>query len=417
MKLVVTIFEPSPAAAIVAIRNLTRDHDAVELRVDPFGAEAIDLRAVRAATPKPLIVTNRGGAPVDFAKAFDAGIDFVDVELGFDPGPRRDRVVLSHHDYAGPSTGPLREMLALGCAQTKLAVTPRNYDDNVRLLELCAPGVTVIGMGERGLYARILAPFLGSELQFVAASAERVAAPGQLMLDDALAIYGERRDSLHADAIFAVAGNPSAHSRSPMIHNPLFREHGVAAAYAIASFETFAEIAEPFARGDRFAPRGLSVTAPFKDDAFAFAERIGATIAENARDARAVNTLVRMRDRIVADNTDVDGFAALIPPAVKRAAIVGAGGTARAARVALARAGVAATLYNRTPREGALPIDALASFDGDLVVNTLPLDAPVAMPAGVDCITAAYGSSATGGLALLRAQAVRQNALFLEACR
>jgi len=79
MKLVVTIFEPSPAAAIEAIRNLTSDHDAVELRVDPFGAEAIDLRAVRAATTKPLIVTNRGGAPVDFAKAYDAGIDFVDV--------------------------------------------------------------------------------------------------------------------------------------------------------------------------------------------------------------------------------------------------------------------------------------------------------------------------------------------------
>lgn len=409
MKLVATIFEPTPQAALAAIRELTQDHDAIELRVDPFGE--IDLREVRAATRKPIIVTNRGGAPVDFAKAYDAGIDFVDVEFGFDPGPRRDRVVLSHHDYEGPSTAPFETMLVLGCAHTKLAVTPRNYDDNVRLLALIRSGVTVIGMGERGLYSRILAPFLGSELQFVAANAARVAAPGQITLDDALAIYGDRR--LRAEKIFAIAGNPAAHSRSPMIHNPLFREHGVPAAYTIASFETLAEIAEPFVRGDRFAPAGLSVTAPFKVDAMQYATEI----APNARDCGAANTLVRIGDRIVADNTDVDGFAALIPHDAKRAAIVGAGGTARAARVALARVGVATTMYNRTPKEGALPLDALAHFDGDLIINTLPGSVDVALPAGLRCIHAAYGPGRPDGLALLQAQAVRQNALFLEAFR
>jgi shikimate 5-dehydrogenase len=267
-------------------------------------------------------------------------------------------------------------------------------------------------MGERGLYSRILAPFLGSELQFV--GLHHAAAPGQLLLDDALAIYGDR--SVRAGKIFAIVGNPAAHSRSPMIHNPLFRRHGVAAAYTIASFASFAEIAEPFARGDRFAPDGLSVTAPFKEEAFAFAERIGAAVAENARDAGAVNTLVRMRGRVVADNTDVDGFAALLPADVSKAAIVGAGGTARAARVALQRAGIKAILYNRTPKEGALPLDALPHFDGDLVVNTLPGGVDVAMPDDVRCISAAYDARQSGGLALLEAQAVRQNALFLEAC-
>ena len=80
----------------------------------------------------------------------------------------------------------MEEMRALHCAHTKLAATPRNFADNERLLRLL-PG-TVIGMGERGLYARILAPFLGSEFTFVAAGA--IAAPGMLTHERALEIYG-----------------------------------------------------------------------------------------------------------------------------------------------------------------------------------------------------------------------------------
>jgi len=411
MKLVVTIFERTAEAAIAAIRGLRREHDMVELRVDAFGG-AVDLAAVRAATAKPVIVTNRGGAPVDFGAAYDAGIDFVDVEFGHDPGPRPDRVVLSHHDYEGmPDVeGLLRDMP--DCAYKKIAVTPRTFADNARLLELAgrgaqrAPGgVTVIGMGERGLYARIAAPFFGSELQFVALDAEHVAAPAQLTLADALTIYGS---APRAGKLFAVVGDPAGHSRSPMIHNPIFRERGVAAAYTIASFATFGEIAEPFAKRERFAPAGMSITAPFKEDAFEFAKR-HADIARNARDAGAVNTLAWIDGRIVADNTDVDGFEQLIDGT--KAAIVGAGGTARAARVALMRKGIPFAVYNRTPREGTLPLDELRNFDGDLIIDTLPVEIP--MP-DVRVIRAAYKQTAND---LLRAQAVRQSAIFLEACR
>jgi 3-dehydroquinate dehydratase type I len=406
MKLVVTIYEHSAEAAIEAIRGLRGAHDMVELRVDPFGG-AIDLQAVRAATEKPIIVTNRGGAPVDFDAAYGAGIDFVDVELGHDPGPRRDRVVLSHHDYEGmPDVERLlRDMQ--DCAHRKIALTPKTFADNARLLGAIANGVTVIGMGERGLYSRIAAPFFGSELQFVAVDDAHVAAPGQLTLADALAIYG---DDPRADKLFAVVGDPAGHSRSPLIHNPIFREHGVSAAYTIASFATFDEIAAPFLRRERFAPVGMSVTAPFKEQAFAFAQK-HADLAKNARDAGAVNTLAWVGGRIVADNTDVDGFEIIIPE-TRSAAIVGAGGTARAARVALARRGIPFVVYNRTPRDGALPLDELQNFDGDLIVDTLPVEIP--MPPNVKTIRAAYKQTAND---LLAAQAIRQSAIFLEACR
>ena len=432
MKLVVTIFERRAAAAIDAIRRLPPGHDMVELRVDAFGGAA-DLHAVRAATAKPIIVTNRGGAPVDFDAAYGAGIDFVDVELGHDPGPRRDRVVLSHHDYNGmPDVEGILASMP-DCAHRKIAVTPATFAENARLLGAIAPGVTVIGMGEHGLYARIAAPFFGSELQFVAVDEQHVAAPGQLTLADALAIYGSdvasssrrparwrpaagRRDGaepagVDADAtkLFAIVGDPAGHSRSPLIHNPIFRENGVAAAYTIASFTTFNEISEPFLRRERFAPIGMSVTAPFKEEAFAFAQK-HADVAPNARDAGAVNTLAWIGDRIVADNTDVDGFEALIHGT--KAALVGAGGTARAARVALARKGIPFTVYNRSPKDGALPLDQLQRFDGDLIIDTLPVELP--MPRVPHMIRAAYKQTAND---LLRAQAIRQSAIFLEACR
>jgi 3-dehydroquinate dehydratase type I len=440
MKLVVTILEKSPGRAIEVIRALDADHDAIELRTDAFGGRSIDWRAVRAATAKPIIATNRGGGHVDIEAAIGAGIDFVDVEWGSEtPAAHRQRVVLSHHDYNGMLDVEtlVYEMRAAGCAQVKLAVTPHDFADNARLLALLddAPDLTVIGMGDRGLYARILAPFFGSAMQFVSVDDARSAAPGQLALERALAIYGSRRDELRANTIFAIVGNPAAHSGSPAIHNAIFRERGVAAAYAIFETDDFLDIAQPFVSGQRFAPAGLSITAPFKEEALAFAQRIGAEIAPNAREAGAVNTLVRIDDRIVADNTDVDGFASLIgKTSARSAAVVGAGGTARAALVALRRSGIAATVFNRTAGKlDAQPLDTLASWRGDLVINTLPGNVAVALPSAGTIIETAYGGIETAyggietadggewratftGLDLLRAQAVRQSELFLEAC-
>ena len=411
MRLVVTIYEETLEAALGAIRALdAADHDMVELRAERLGT--IDLGALRASTKKPIVLTHRG-MQVDaatIARAIESGIDFVDVEWRDDLriGAHRDRIVLSHHDYDGMSDGVLDRMRALGCVQTKLAVTPKTLDENLRLLAAIEPGVSIIGMGERGLYARILAPFLGSELTFVAAS--QSAAPGQLSLERAKAIYGDHRENLRAEHVFAIAGNPAGHSLSPSIQNPLFRERKVSAAYTVASFESFDEIAAAFERGDI---RGLSITAPFKEAAFAYAQSVEAHIRGNARECGAINTLVRMRDGCIeADNTDVDGFEALIGKP-KRVAIVGAGGTARAARLAAQRAGAQVTVFNRSARDFAVePLEKLRGFDGDLIIDTLPV--AIELP-DVPTIRASYARNESTGLALLHAQAIRQNELFVEA--
>jgi len=418
MQLVVTIHEESPEIAIDVIREIGADHDAIEVRADAFKDQAADWNAIRNATKKPIIATNRGHGHVDIDAARNAGIDFIDVEWPEDIDD--SRVILSHHDYDGmPDVDDLlHKMRAM---HGKIAATPGNFANNARLLAAVRENTTVIGMGARGLYSRILAPFFGSEFQFVSVDEKRSAAPGQLTLQQALAIYGSDRKQLRADKIFAIVGNPAAHSGSPAIHNAIFRQRGVAAAYSIFETDDFLDIATPFARGERFAPDGLSVTAPFKEDALTFAESLGAEVRGNAKEAGAVNTLVRIRGRIIADNTDVDGFQSLIKKTTARtAAIIGAGGTARAALVALRRAGIETTIFNRTADKlGALPLDRLPAFRGDLVINTLPRNVAIALPNAVTIIEAAYGgeSHATfNGLDLLRAQAVRQSELFLEAC-
>lgn len=450
MKLFVTILEDSPELAIEAIRRIDGDHDGVEIRAEKFGSN--DFAALRASTTKPIIFTRRG-LPFDaaiFRDAIQAGLDFVDVE--YSPGIRLAdpaRVVLSHHDFHGmPDVESLaRDMHALGCALTKIAVSPHDFADNERLLRLL-PGPTVIGMGERGLYSRILAPFRGSELMFVSRTEERSAAPGQMSVHRALEIYGRHHASLGADHVFAVVGNPAGHSLSPAIHNELFREKNVSAAYSIASVSAFSEITGPFLKGE---PCGLSVTVPFKVDAFQFAQAQHATIGRNAKDCEAVNTLVNIRGRrpeargLVADNTDVDGFTAILSEVCgkdrKSVAIVGAGGTARAALVAASRANMHVTVFNRTESKGSdlasrfgasgEPLDALSRFDGEIIINTTTSDAELEMPSrpGMTYIESAYGNPRAArrldrlrdngvrlfdGLELLRAQAVRQHELFMK---
>src|SRR6185295_10097840 len=110
MKLFVTILEETCAAAVAAIRAPKEDHDGVEVRAERF--PDIDLRAIRAATEKPIILTYRTqpgrsqpGAPATgvrppVAEVLGAGIDFVDVE--WSEGVEivsPERTVLSHHDY------------------------------------------------------------------------------------------------------------------------------------------------------------------------------------------------------------------------------------------------------------------------------------------------------------------------------
>jgi len=129
---------------------------------------------------------------------------------------------------------------------------------------------------------------------------------------------------------YAVIGNPIAHSKSPIIHAEFARQTGQDMSYErlLAPLDGFAATVAQFARE---GGRGLNVTVPFKLEAFALAGEA----TERARLAGAVNTLKRVDDGWLADNTDGAGFVHDIVENYgvslggKRIVLLGAGGAAR----------------------------------------------------------------------------------------
>ena len=155
-----------------------------------------------------------------------------------------------------------------------------------------------------------------------------------------------------ATLVAGVAGNPVRHSLSPLIHSSWIAAAGIDAAYL--PFPVPAGGFTRFAEGLRGGVvRGINVTIPFKQEALALADSADAL----ARLSGAANLLLFGEDgRVEARNTDgpgllaalaeqAPGFAVADAPAV----ILGAGGAARGAAVALAVAGAPQLrLVNRT---------------------------------------------------------------------
>lgn len=130
---------------------------------------------------------------------------------------------------------------------------------------------------------------------------------------------------------YAVFGNPIKHSKSPAIHGAFAAACGEAIVYRAVRVEP-----EGFSRaaGNFFQEggSGLNITAPFKQDAFAFADQC----SERAHRAGAVNTLAKMDDgSITGDNTDGIGLLRDMVANLgwvvqgQRVLILGAGGAVR----------------------------------------------------------------------------------------
>jgi shikimate dehydrogenase len=129
--------------------------------------------------------------------------------------------------------------------------------------------------------------------------------------------------------VYAVAGNPIGHSKSPLIHQRFAEQAQQAMHYGRLQpdLNGFARAAKAFfAAGGK----GMNVTVPFKLDAQEFADEVSA----RARLAGAVNTLWMRDGKIYGDNTDGAGLvrdllAQGIALEQARILLIGAGGAAR----------------------------------------------------------------------------------------
>lgn len=208
---------------------------------------------------------------------------------------------------------------------------------------------------------------------------------------------------------YAVVGNPIAHSLSPRIHRLFAEQTGQVLGYEaiLAPRDGFAATVNDFRQA---GGRGLNVTLPFKQEAFALAD----TLSGRARAAGAVNTLIFHADGSRdGDNTDGTGLindltGNLCLSATGRSVLIlGAGGAVRgilAPLLSLRPAQV--VIANRTParaHELARRFASLGPVDGrgfdaldgrffDLIVNGTSAGLDGAVPDIPDSVLAPGGA-------------------------
>lgn len=382
--LVVSILAPDFEAARRGALEQAARADAIELRLDVIHnpGEAAFRELVRALG-KPLFVavngpeafgTFRGSVEERFEilrAAARGGAAFVDVDhrLARALGPIAPpcRRIVSRHEVEGVPRDLERARAELAAAGEpgdvlKFVAHASCGEDGLAMLDLArAHGIVAFASGDAGRYTRVLAPIFGASWTYAAparvareraasaseasdvvlrdpgptaalaatgaptreATASGATAPGQFCVDELRAqwpIAGPSRST----TVLAVLGNPARHSLSPRLFNAAFRAAEIDATYVAIEPRDFDAF---LARCDAPNWRGFSVTAPFKEAAFACATHHD----EVARRARAANTLVRAGDRWHASNTDAPAIRASVVASLERAFLArGASSSSRA---------------------------------------------------------------------------------------
>jgi shikimate dehydrogenase len=231
---------------------------------------------------------------------------------------------------------------------------------------------------------------------------------------------------------------------SPALHRAGYAALGLDWTYD--RFELTADQLAGFVAGLDDQWRGLSLTMPLKVACLEVADEV----TPLAQRAGAGNTLVRTRDGWLADNTDIPGLVTALLPSWQgwtRAAILGAGATARSSVLALELLKVTdVTVYARRPEQAddlicwaataapglrltAADLDSWTAGADPVVISTLPagaVDGDGLPPRGGLLFDAVYagwptplaraavasGMAVVGGIELLLAQAALQFELF-----
>lgn len=145
--------------------------------------------------------------------------------------------------------------------------------------------------------------------------------------------------------IFAVFGNPVAHSLSPLMHQAAFGRMGIEALYVPFCVQDLKAAVQGIRGLDI---RGVSVTHPFKTEVMKYLNEMD----EAARRIGAVNTVFNHQGVLKGVNTDWLGFVLSLKECIeikgKRFAVLGAGGAARGILYGLIQEGGQPIILNRT---------------------------------------------------------------------
>ncbi len=382
-------FLPRPAAGMPKLKAFLAEHPAVTAiatcRRKPHGGNftgsigeelEILLKAARAGCQiVDLEVESAEEAAPDHLLRYRAKIRAAGADL-----------LVSFHDFA--RTLRLEQeadrIAAFAPDYVKVVSTAQTLSDNLAVLELIenqaiSTRIVGIAMGEEGLVSRVLGPREGAAFTFASLQDGAETAPGQVSARTLRRLY--RADKLNAETlIFGVAGNPIAHSLSPLMHNTAFARAGVNAVLLPLKVRALGDL---LALIRELPMSGAAVTMPLKQEILPhldwmdpLVERIG-----------ACNTLrVTVDGKLFGYNTDVAGVVRPLARHLKlkgaRIAVLGAGGAARAAVFGLIAQGAEVFVINRTHQHAvvlakaakakALKLERLAKQTFDVLINSTP---------------------------------------------
>ncbi|KAK3315243.1 EPSP synthase-domain-containing protein [Apodospora peruviana] len=383
----VSLTVPNVSVALDIIPKVVVGSDAVELRVDlleDFDPEfvATQVALLRSAARIPIVYTVRtvsqGGKFPDedfdlalrlYQTGLRVGVEYLDLEMTMPDhviqtiteSKGYTRIVASHHDPQaklswknGGWVSFYNKALQYGDI-IKLVGVAGDVADNFALANFKNQmqaahdkPIIALNMGTAGKLSRVLNGFM-TPVSHPALPYK--AAPGQLSaaeIRQALALVGELEPRS-----FYLFGKPISSSRSPALHNALFKENGLPHHYSLFETDNVQDVRD-LIRSPHFG--GASVTIPIKLDIMPLLDEV----SDAARIIGAVNTIIPMykspssngKAKLRGDNTDWKGmvFALRSAGVVKRAStggvdggamVVGSGGTTRAAIYALHALGYA----------------------------------------------------------------------------
>jgi 3-dehydroquinate dehydratase/shikimate dehydrogenase len=258
---------------------------------------------------------------------------------------------VSFHDFEQPADPDLvlERVQRFTPDFVKIVTTAQKLTDSVTLLEwLNQHGddaqLVAIAMGEAGILTRILSLRAGSAFTFAAAPDGAMTAPGQITARTLKELY-QIGELDQATRIYGVAGNPVAHSLSPLMQNTAFRRERMNAVYLPLKTESLGDLLTVVRR---LPLSGLSVTMPLKQQILPYLSNVDPLTARIG----ACNTVRMGSDgNLVGFNTDVAGIVRplekRLPLKGARVLVLGAGGASRAAVFGLADKGAEVFVWSR----------------------------------------------------------------------
>ena len=374
----VAVTAPDPAQLLDKAEGLVRDNPFLEFRLDYLPKPGLALPKIRSffeMFPHAVVIATcrraasggkfRGSVASQLellSKAAAAGCQLVDVELqtalkckGEQLPKLRSRaaLILSFHDFHGTKKLPetLEKMRNYPADFYKVVSTATTLTDNVtmmKFLEKESDRHSLVGlcMGEQGIISRVLGVRAGSAFTFASVSEEERTAPGQVTAQDLRSVYRIEQVDV-ATRVYGVAGDPIAHSLSPIIMNTALRRENVNAVYLALHAKTLKDL---LTCGREIPIHGLSITMPYKEAILKYLDNTDSHTTKIG----ACNTIVRAQDgKLYGFNTDTAGVVRpleqRIPLEGARILVLGAGGAARAAVFGLKERGCEVFILNRTP--------------------------------------------------------------------